>query len=165
MNNSPAGCCVFQITLCFILVFSFNSCSKQEKSVRTSMDLSGSWQFSMDTAQAGIPEKWFLKDLPDSILLPGTMDLNRKGFRNTDTTTMHLNRVYVYEGVAWYRKEISVPENWRDKHIQLIMERTKPSKVWIDEKYSRRKFTFWSQHRYSILHPFLRREDTSLRLE
>ena len=103
--------------------------------MRVSLDLSGSWQFATDTANAGITEKWFLKNLQDSIRLPGTMDLNKKGSRNTDTTTMHLNRMYTYEGVAWYRKAISIPEDWRDKHILLIMERTKPSRVWIDEKY------------------------------
>jgi hypothetical protein len=130
-----AGRLAFHLTLCLVLALSFSSCSKPDKNIRTSMDLSGSWQFAIDTGQTGITEKWFLKDLPDSIRLPGTMDLNKKGFMNKDTTTMHLNRVYSYEGVAWYRKEISVPENWRDKHVQLIMERTKPSKVWIDDKY------------------------------
>jgi hypothetical protein len=130
-----AGRLAFHLTLCLVLALSFSSCSKQEGNVRTSLDLSGSWQFAIDTGKAGITEKWFLKDLPDSIKLPGTMDLNKKGLMNADTTTMHLNRVYSYEGVAWYRKEIPVPENWGNKHVQLIMERTKPSKVWIDEKY------------------------------
>jgi len=150
MNSRSIRRYAIHITLCVFLVPGVYSCSKQEKDVRMSLDLSGSWQFAPDTGKAGIAEKWFQKDLPDSILLPGTMDLNRKGFRNTDTTTMHLNRVYVYEGAAWYRKEISVPENWRDKHIQLIMERTKPSRVWVDEKYAGESFLLESAQVFDL---------------
>jgi hypothetical protein len=140
----------FQNGVFFLLVFAILSCSKQEKNVRSSMDLSGYWQFAIDTGKAGISEKWFSKDLPDSIMLPGTMDLNKKGFRNSVTTTMHLNRVYVYEGAAWYRKEISIPEKWSGKHIQLIMERTKPSKVWIDDKYAGEYFLLESAQVFDL---------------
>ena len=150
MNNRSIRRYAIQITLCIFLAFCFSSCSKQDENVRTSMDLSGSWQFAIDTGRTGITEKWFLKDLPDSIQLPGTMDLNKKGFRKTDTTTMHLNRVYAYEGVAWYRKVISLPEHWRNKHIQLIMERTKPSKVWIDEKYIGESFLLESAQVFDL---------------
>jgi len=135
MNNWYTVRWVIQTAICVFLVLGFNSCSKQEKNSRKSMDLSGSWQFAIDTGNLGISEKWFLKDLPDSVQLPGTMDLAKKGFKRTDTSTMHLNRVYSYEGVAWYRREISVSEEWQHKHVQLIMERTKSSKVWIDDKY------------------------------
>jgi beta-galactosidase/beta-glucuronidase len=94
--------------------------------------LAGTWQFSLDTADVGIQQKWFLTDLADSVYLPGTTDINHKGFLNTDTTTGHLNRVYKYEGAAWYRKRVVIPENLRNKHIQLSLERTKSSNVWID---------------------------------
>ncbi len=150
MNNRSIGRYAIQITFCFILVFSLHFLFKTGKECTYSIDLSGTWQFATDTGKAGITEKWFMKDLPDSIQLPGTMDLNKKGFRKTDTTTMHLNRVYTYEGVAWYRKEISVPENWRDKHVQLIMERTKPSKVWIDEKYIGESFLLESAQVFDL---------------
>jgi hypothetical protein len=88
---------------------------------RSVIDLSGTWQFSIDNNYQGMVQKWFLNELNDHIQLPGTMDTNRKGFLNKATTTMHLNRVYKYEGAAWYRQEVWIPQNWRDEHIQLEM--------------------------------------------
>lgn len=115
-----------------LLLIAFVSCNSKEEIIREYIDLKGQWQFGIDTADIGIQQKWFLLDLNDSISLPGTTDLNKKGYLNKDTTTLHLNRVYKYEGVAWYRKKITVPENFRDKHIQLFLERTKSSTIWID---------------------------------
>lgn len=109
----------------------FISCS-EKKTPRTLMDLQGQWQFATDSSNLGVNEKWFLKTLNDSINLPGTTDTNQKGFINTDSTTLHLSRPYTYEGIAWYRKKIIVPEHFKNKHIQLVLERSKFSKVWID---------------------------------
>ena len=114
------------------LLLALAACNNPGEQYRSVIDLQGQWQFALDTANTGEGQKWYLSDLNDVIQLPGTTDLNKKGFYNTDTTTMHLNRLYKYEGIAWYRKEISVPESFRDKHIQLVIERTKSSKVWID---------------------------------
>ncbi|HOW32443.1 MAG TPA: beta-glycosidase, partial [Bacteroidales bacterium] len=89
-----------------------------------------------DTSGKGIEQRWFAKVLDDSVNLPGTTDLNGKGFLNADTTTMHLNRVYRYEGAAWYRKKVIIPESQRDKRISLTLERTKTTDVWIDSNYA-----------------------------
>ncbi len=140
----------FQNGVILLVISGIASCSKQENNLRSSLDLSGYWQFAVDTGKAGITEKWFSKDLTDSIMLPGTMDLNKKGSRNTDTTTMHLNRVYTYEGAAWYRKSVSIPREWQGKRIQLIMERTKPSKVWVDEKYAGESFLLESAQVFDL---------------
>ncbi|MEY8870533.1 sugar-binding domain-containing protein [Meridianimaribacter flavus] len=109
----------------------FISCS-EKKTPRTLMDLQGQWQFATDSSNLGVNEKWFLKTLNDSINLPGTTDTNQKGFINNDSTTLHLSRPYTYEGIAWYRKKIIVPEHFKNKHIELVLERSKFSKVWID---------------------------------
>ncbi|MGD8778380.1 MAG: glycoside hydrolase family 2 TIM barrel-domain containing protein [Ignavibacteria bacterium] len=121
--------------LLLITFFYFAACDAQKINLRESIDLSGQWQFDIDTSNAGVENKWYMTDLNDSILLPGTTDLNKKGFLNTDTTTMHLNRVYKYEGAAWYRKKVVIPESFNGKHIQLFLERTKVSNVWIDSTY------------------------------
>jgi hypothetical protein len=115
----------------WLLVAVFAACS-QPAGQRAVIDLAGEWQFALDTAGTGIAQRWYLSDLNDSINLPGTTDLSHKGFLNTDTTTIHLNRLYKYEGPAWYRKKVDIPENFRDKHIRLILERTKSSMVWVD---------------------------------
>ena len=43
-------------------------------SQRVTIDLSGSWQFALDTAKVGIKEKWYAQTLSDSVKLPGTLD-------------------------------------------------------------------------------------------
>lgn len=106
---------------------------KQPVVTRQTTDLSGTWQFALDTNNSGINEKWYSSDLHDSIELPGTTDLGKKGIRNTDTTTMHLNRLYRYEGPAWYRRKVIIPEDFNNKHIVLSLERTKPSMVWVND--------------------------------
>jgi len=115
-----------------ILYLALFSCSSDNETTREYIDLKGYWQLGIDTAKIGIQQKWFLSELTDSINLPGTTDLDKKGFINSDTTTMHLGRVFKYEGAAWYRKKVVIPESFRNKHIQLFLERTKSSKIWID---------------------------------
>jgi hypothetical protein len=115
-----------------ILLIVFLSCNTHKDQFRIKIDLQGQWQFALDTNDIGIEQQWYLSDLKDTVILPGTTDLNHKGFPNHDTTTMHLNRIYKYEGVAWYRKKVVIPESFKDKHILLFLERTKSSKIWID---------------------------------
>ncbi|WP_163706938.1 sugar-binding domain-containing protein [Mangrovibacterium lignilyticum] len=117
---------------CLILLVALISCNTRQEQYRSQIDLEGQWQFALDTTNIGEQQQWYLNDFDDSIQLPGTTDLNHKGFLNLDTTTMHLNKLYQYEGAAWYRKKVVIPEHFANKHIQLLLERTKPSKVWID---------------------------------
>nr|HPR33028.1 glycoside hydrolase family 2 TIM barrel-domain containing protein [Prolixibacteraceae bacterium] len=108
------------------------SCRMDSGNPRKIISLDGVWQFALDTADAGEREQWYLCDLTDSVVLPGTTDTNHKGFLNSDTSTLHLNRVYRYEGPAWYRRKVVVPDGWQQKHISLILERTRSTAVWID---------------------------------
>ncbi len=96
----------------FILV----SCNNHEFiSARKTMDLSGTWEFSMDTAQVGIDEKWFAESLNESVRLPGTMDENNKGIPNLNhDETMRLSRERMYEGWAWYQKELTIDDSWSE---------------------------------------------------
>lgn len=119
----------------FLTFIIFLSCNTENNSYRQYIQLNGQWQFALDTANIGIQQKWYLTDLADSINLPGTTDLNQKGFRNKDTTTLHLNRIYIYEGPAWYRKKVIIPSTFENKHIQFFLERTKSSKIWIDSVF------------------------------
>ena len=123
------------ITLC-LLVCIF-SCRRTDYSpVRKTINLNGSWNFAMDSAKLGIQEKWFNKQLTDSVILPGTMDENHKGIVNQNKLeTMRLSRELMYDGMAWYQKTISIPEDWSNKSIRLKMERTKPTKVWVDQLF------------------------------
>ncbi len=120
------------------------------RNTREFIDLSGHWQFCMDEKNVGIPEKWFQKSFADSITLPGTLDENHKGHVNHDTVDGHLNRIYKYYGPAWFKKEVITPESWNGKHIELIMERTKVSHVWVDTTYLGANNTIFSKQVYNL---------------
>ena len=97
------------------------------ESDRQRLDLSGRWAFQLDS----------LAGFPDSLSLPGTTDTNRKGIRNEkmDETT-YLSRTYYYKGKAWYRKQVVIPESWHGQSVRLVMERTKPTQVYVDGLYA-----------------------------
>lgn len=66
-------------------------------------------------------------------ILPGTTDTNRLGLTPSDTTeTTHLTRRYAYKGAAHYRRTIDIPRQWKKLPLQLFLERTKPTWVYID---------------------------------
>lgn len=101
--------------------------------VRQTILLNGTWHFALDTARIGTAEKWYSLMLSDSVKLPGTLDENRKGIPNNNRgETSRLSRELMYEGMAWYQKDVNIPESWKGQNIRLIMERTKPTHVWID---------------------------------
>jgi len=138
------------LLLLSVIICLFSSGKAEPNGFRKAIDLSGVWEFALDAQNEGITQKWFLNDLNETIQLPGTTDLNKKGYLNKDTTTMHLNRVYKYDGPAWYRKHIVIPEGWSKEHVQLIMERTKPSKVWVDDHYVGESFLLESSQKYDL---------------
>lgn len=126
------------------------ACDNSNHKFRTKLKLDGQWEFALDTANVGIKEKWFTKSLADSVMLPGTTDTNQKGFINKDTTTLHLNRPFTYEGAAWYRKKIVIPNNFKDKYVQLFLERTKVTKVWLDSTFIGESKLLQSAHKYNL---------------
>ena len=108
---------------------------------RTTIDLSGEWQFSM----GDVPE------FTDRITLPGSMLTNGKGLPVTAATVWtsstydssyyyspHLARYReegnvkfpffltpetYYVGNAWYRKTVQVPSSWKGRPVTLYLER------------------------------------------
>lgn len=108
-------------------------CKNGEPPFRQALDLSGTWSFATDSEDFGVTQRFWEKPLPDSVLLPGTTDTNRKGNANVRRDeTSHLSRRYSYEGPAWYAREVNIPSSWAGKHIELFLERTRPSMVWVD---------------------------------
>lgn len=124
----------------FALIISstlFMACNNKSFSVdmRDLIVLSGNWAMELDTAGIGIAEKWYTDfySFSDSMYLPGTTDTNQKGFYNLKTNeTTHLTRTYAYTGKAWYKKQVEIPDDWQNKHIKMVLERTKPTHVWVD---------------------------------
>ncbi len=114
----------------------FISCTqKEEKYERPRIDLQGAWEFQLDSLNQGIAGNWQTQSFSDTVQLPGTTDTNKKGILNTkmDETT-YLSRIYSYTGKAWYKKQIDIPEVWNGKSVNLFLERTKPTTLWVDGK-------------------------------
>ena len=102
-------------------------------------DLKGKWAFSIDNKTY------------DEVILPGTTDTNRKGTLNENRNeTTFLSRYYKFEGRAWYSKEVVIPESWNGKVVRLFMERTRPTKVWVDDKYAGSNSYLSTPHVYDL---------------
>lgn len=122
--------CLFSVVC--LVPFSWS----QESAERQKISLAGIWRFQLDSLDQGESERWYEKEFDDFVNLPGTTDTNRKGILNTNyNETSYLSREYYYKGKAWYQKIVDIPESWDRKSIFLTLERTKPTKVWINEKF------------------------------
>ncbi|MEL7482831.1 MAG: sugar-binding domain-containing protein, partial [Planctomycetota bacterium] len=115
------------------------------------IDLSGTWSFAMDPEGRGVEDGWATGgQLGDELRLPGS--LQEQGFgeppsRSGPWTTnlgvsmladprfelytsdddfgnpFWLTPKRLYVGVAWYEREIDIPEDWDGSRIELYLER------------------------------------------
>lgn len=85
------------------------------------IDISGTWTVRLADGHSA------------QVTLPGTTDTNRLGNAPADTTeTTHLTRAYSYKGAAAYSRDIVVPKAWKHCRVTLVLERTKPSWLYLD---------------------------------
>ncbi len=140
---------ILLILSCSVIAAIMSSCSTD--GCRRTMDLSGSWSFRADSLNEGIEGRWWECAWDEQVQLPGTTDSNRKGKANLDRQeTTHLSRYYTYEGQAWYSREVEIPEDWSGRHVELFMERTRPSMVWVDSVAAGSCRLLSSPHRYDL---------------
>lgn len=67
------------------------------------------------------------------VILPGSADENRLGARNPDTlNTSGLTRLYPFEGRAVYSRKVRIPRSFAHRRLRLVLERTKPSTLYVD---------------------------------
>lgn len=107
---------------------------------REVLPLSGEWQLSFT------PDK-----KEEAVVLPGTMDEWGKGNANTNRNeTKHLSRLVTFEGEARYRKDVQVPESFKDKRVFLHLERTKHTTVFVDGRRVGTCNLLQTPHRYDL---------------
>ena len=135
----------------FFLLLVLVSCSPVKKDIRESVSLAGEWRFRIDSLDKGVQDRWYDKATEETITLPGSMAENGKGNEvtlKTDWTGDIVDRSYFtnekyaryrqpgnikipfwlkpsryYKGVAWYQKEIQMPDGWKGRNITLFLER------------------------------------------
>ncbi len=160
----------------WFLLLALWSCSSETKNT---IDLSGEWQFKMDSLNVGITEMWYNREFEENVQLPGSMVENGKGLDvnlNTQWTggiqnpdwnkdpnyapyfdsdnfrfPFWLQPLKKYTGEAWYRKTISIPEDWNGKPVFLFLERPHwQSNVWINGLLAGSQNSLGTPHIYDI---------------
>lgn len=128
-----------------------------------SISLEGQWRLELDRKDAGLGERWFARVLAGRVELPGSLAVQRIGdppgegtqwtgtifdpswfsapeyapFRPPAAVKMPcwLTPDTVYTGVAWYQREIEIPEDWIGRRVTLVLERPHiRSSVWLDDR-------------------------------
>lgn len=101
---------------------------------RPAIDLSGVWQTPLGKCS-----------------LPGTTDENRLGDGKHPTdVTSQLTRLYPYAGQLTYERDFVLPAGMAGKRLSLILERTKPSTLWIDGDSIGSIRQLYAPHRYLL---------------
>jgi hypothetical protein len=102
---------------------------------RQTISLAGTWRFALDPSDVGVGQRWFAKDLEDTVRLPGTTDENQKGVKKDEQCIDRLSRVWYWKAPAWYQRRVTIPDAWKGKRITLLLERTKNTRVWVDKTF------------------------------
>ena len=99
-----------------------------------SISLAGEWNVELgESGSAFAKSKRAFQGEVKRAILPGTIDTNRLGFAPKDTMeTTHLTRLYAYKGAARYSRTINIPKDWKKKPVELFLERTRPTWVYVD---------------------------------
>ena len=91
-------------------------------------DLSGVWELSL----AQMAGKQVPAAFDDTISLPGTTSLAKKGTPNPARETGFLTDAYAFEGQAWFRKTVYLDPDFLGLPMQLTLERTRITTLWIN---------------------------------
>jgi len=142
------------------------------------IDLAGTWLFQLDRQDQGQTGKWFERDLPDKIALPGVLTAQGYGDPPSMQTrwTGNINPIWQsdpyykqyqtpenfkmpfwlqpdrhYVGAAWYQRRIEVPQSWKGKRIVLFLERPHwKTTVWLDSRQIGSQDSLGTAHFYDF---------------
>lgn len=120
--------------------------------------LNGQWELCLDSKKEGLSQELYKQDAwkkqmevkKDTIELPGTTDLAKKGTENENRELGFLTQEYVYEGYAWYQKTITLNEQELGLPMKLYFERTRKTKLWVNECYVGAQDSMVAPHIYEI---------------
>lgn len=146
----------FELIFFTLFILFFIGCQPSEK-----VSLEGEWKYKLDINKKGEDQEWFNLSFIDTLTLPGSLRDNHIGFTPSLTTQwtgsiydsswyfnpamekyrnstppkfpFWLTPEHYYKGVAWFQKEVQIPESWEGQSLKLFLERPHwQTKVWID---------------------------------
>ncbi len=136
------------------------------------IDLSGSWNFALDSLDIGKKNKWFENSLQEKINLPGSTDQGNYGKVHANGTLLYdgrreirrLARKRTYIGAAWYQRDITIPKNWNDKNVYLKLERCMwQTSLWVNDKLVGTRESLSVAHNFELT-KYLRPEKNKITL-
>lgn len=143
------------------------------------LSLAGTWAFSLDRENAGIPKRWFTRELPERTELPGSLAVKGIGdrvgldtpwtggifdksfftapayapYRASDNfkVPFWLQPETYYAGVAWYQREIEIPADWAGRRLVVELERPHwITRLWLDDRELGEQDALSTPHRYEL---------------
>ncbi|MBR1593005.1 MAG: beta-glucuronidase [Ruminococcus sp.] len=113
------------------------------------INLSGVWKFREDEQLKGIDGEYYLSVPDESIFLPSTTSIEKKGNKNHEHRKDSLTDEYAYKGYAWYYRTVYLTDT-ENKKTELFLERTRLTRVWINGKYAGSYDSLCTPHIYDI---------------
>lgn len=86
-------------------------------------DLAGKWHVRLDAGNELVLQYPNRCKIEGIIELPGSLAENGFGFKTEGSDFGVLTPEYKFIGIAWYSREIEIPESWKDKDIEIFLER------------------------------------------
>jgi hypothetical protein len=120
-------------------------------------ELPQTWKFKLDSTNIGVKEKWYAEDLDDS------------RWANIKVGELWESQGYDYDGYAWYRLKLKLPEDWGNDKVILIFGGVDDMyDVYLDGKYLGshgdldKHITVYSTFTSTDLTPFISRSGTNI---
>ncbi|MCK7555915.1 beta-galactosidase [Chitinophaga sedimenti] len=148
-------------------------------SAQDKISLAGEWQIRLDRNDEGMRQRWSLQTFTEPVKLPGAVQ--SQGFgddpsirtpwigeRGTERFLQQdkykpyypddnfkfpfwLTPKKYYVGPVWFQKDINIPEGWRNKHIELKLERCHwGTTVYADGQYVGADSSLATAHVYDL---------------
>lgn len=162
-----------------LILLAMVGCVPMARAATEVISLAGRWRFALDRADVGVTQDWPAKELRDRIRLPGS--LTERGIGDDITTNTpwtggirdrswftapeyapyrwpgHVKLPFwltpdkYYAGVAWYQREIKIPEDWHGQRVVLTLERPHwETRVWVDDKLYGTNNALSTPHQYDL---------------
>jgi beta-galactosidase len=170
----------FVAALCACACAAFGFLGARQAAESTTIPLEGEWRFAMDRDDSGIQQQWFLHNLDDRVRLPGILQSQGYGDEISIDTPwvaalprdmrwylLPQYQVYTkpgnvkmpylsqpqrhYLGLAWYQRDMDIPQDWHSKNVHLTLERPRwETTVWVDDRRIGSNNSLCAPHEYEL---------------